>query len=54
MTRSVQYLQLSVESEDTKQRNSFLTSLPTLPDPENWVEEEERRRVFWNIFILDR
>ncbi|VUC32926.1 unnamed protein product [Clonostachys rosea] len=54
MTRSVQYLHLSVEPEDIKPRNSFLTSLPTLPDPENWVEEEERRRVFWNIFILDR
>ncbi len=26
----------------------------SLPPAQNWVEEEERRRVFWNIFNLDR
>lgn len=26
----------------------------SLPPAQTWVEEEERRRVFWNIFNLDR
>lgn len=25
-----------------------------LPDPRTWVEEEERRRLFWMIYALDR
>ena len=54
LTRTVEYLQLSVEDEDRKKRAALLRPLPSLPAPYNWVEEEERRRVFWNIFILDR
>ena len=25
-----------------------------LPEPENWIEDESRRRLFWMIYILDR
>lgn len=29
-------------------------SVQTLPDPNDWIEREERRRTFWNIFVADR
>ncbi|EFQ31875.1 uncharacterized protein GLRG_07019 [Colletotrichum graminicola M1.001] len=32
----------------------LLKPLPSISPPQNWTEEEERRRVFWNIFNLDR
>ncbi|KAL3461894.1 hypothetical protein BJX64DRAFT_150205 [Aspergillus heterothallicus] len=53
LTRTVEYLQLSVESEhhDT---GPLLQPRPCLPPAEDWIEEEERRRVFWTIFNLDR
>lgn len=53
LTRSVEYLQLSVEEPVHNAPTAFLGPDP-LPPPDHWVEEEERRRVFWNIFILDR
>ncbi len=53
LTRTVEYLQLSVES-DTHERQPLLKPLTSLPSPHNWAEEEERRRVFWNVFNLDR
>ncbi|KFX95953.1 hypothetical protein V490_03589 [Pseudogymnoascus sp. VKM F-3557] len=53
LTRTVEYLQLSVESED-HDNSPMLQPRPSLPPSENWVEEEERRRVFWTIFNLDR
>ncbi|KFZ24625.1 hypothetical protein V502_00894 [Pseudogymnoascus sp. VKM F-4520 (FW-2644)] len=53
LTRTVEYLQLSVESED-HDNGPMLQPRPSLPTSENWVEEEERRRVFWTIFNLDR
>ncbi|KAK1969242.1 hypothetical protein LY78DRAFT_630224 [Colletotrichum sublineola] len=52
LTRTVEYLQLSVESD--QDREPLLKPLLSIPPPENWTEEEERRRVFWNIFNLDR
>jgi hypothetical protein len=53
LTRTVEYLQLSVESKD-HDKGPMLQPRPSLPPAENWVEEEERRRVFWTIFNLDR
>ncbi|KAF5007143.1 hypothetical protein FDECE_6529 [Fusarium decemcellulare] len=54
LTRTVEYMELSVETEDRQQRPAVLPSPSCLSPPLEWVEEEERRRVFWNIFILDR
>ncbi|KAH7159461.1 hypothetical protein B0J13DRAFT_108654 [Dactylonectria estremocensis] len=54
LSRSVEYLQLSVESEGRQKRAAILRPLPSLSEPKSWVEEEERRRVFWNVFMLDR
>ncbi len=25
-----------------------------LPEPKSWIEDEERRRLFWMVFVLDR
>ncbi|KAB5531475.1 fungal-specific transcription factor domain-containing protein [Coniochaeta sp. 2T2.1] len=53
MTRMVDYLQLTLEHEDTK-RKPLLQPFMTLPSTDHWTEDEERRRVFWNVFNLDR
>ncbi|PTD03544.1 hypothetical protein HYE67_000922 [Fusarium culmorum] len=53
LTRTVEYLQLSVEFDD-RQQGPLLKPLTSLPPPQNWTQEEERRRVFWSIFNLDR
>lgn len=54
LTKTVQYLDLSVEETDVDERGSLLSDLPKLAAPKLWIEEEERRRVFWSIFLLDR
>lgn len=53
LTRTVEYLQLTIEV-DEKPRRAFLQPVTLLEDSQSWAEAEERRRVFWNIFILDR
>ena len=53
LTRYVEYLQLSFEEQDRDPPAGLLR--PDLPPASSdWIEEEEQRRVFWNIFILDR
>ncbi|KAG4439697.1 hypothetical protein IFR05_004834 [Cadophora sp. M221] len=53
LTRTVEYLQLSVEAEEDMEQ-PLLKPCPLLSDPKNWTEMETRRRVFWSIFNLDR
>ncbi|KAH6886751.1 fungal-specific transcription factor domain-containing protein [Thelonectria olida] len=53
LTRMVEYLQLTVE-DDEADRPSFSQPYISLPPSQNWTEEEERRRVFWCVFNLDR
>ncbi|KAF5988010.1 C6 transcription factor [Fusarium bulbicola] len=53
LTRTVEYLQLSVEADD-RQQGPLLKPLTSLSPSQNWTQEEERRRVFWSIFNLDR
>ncbi len=53
LTRSIEYLQLSVEEREQEAHTALLSPY-LLPLSKDWVEEEERRRVFWNVFILDR
>ncbi|KAI9150592.1 fungal specific transcription factor [Paramyrothecium foliicola] len=53
LTRTVEYLQLSVET-DHKNLEPLLKPFPTMLPPTDWTVEEERRRVFWTIFCLDR
>jgi hypothetical protein len=58
MTRTVEQLRLSVEDEDgqwKKDAQAYLIQrMSFLRESENWVELEERRRVFWNVFLMDR
>lgn len=53
LTRSAEYLQLNVEEREQEAQTGLLVPY-LLPTSEDWIEEEERRRVFWNVFILDR
>ncbi|RYP66645.1 hypothetical protein DL769_005977 [Monosporascus sp. CRB-8-3] len=53
LTRTVEYMQLSVEHEDHG-RNLLCQPYSILKPTEDWTELEERRRVFWNVFKLDR
>ncbi|KAF2850604.1 hypothetical protein T440DRAFT_450619 [Plenodomus tracheiphilus IPT5] len=53
LTRTVEYLQLAQEQGDGRRR-LFSRPYPTLSPTDNWTEVEERRRVFWNVFLLDR
>lgn len=59
MTRTVEQLQLSVEDEasfpeSTAASNGVIRRIAFMAPPRDWSEEEERRRVFWNIFMMDR
>ncbi|KAH6962502.1 hypothetical protein BKA56DRAFT_597818 [Ilyonectria sp. MPI-CAGE-AT-0026] len=53
LSRTVEYLQLSVEIEDDRIPSS-LPPLSVLSASQDWIEKEERRRVFWVIFNMDR
>ncbi|KFA72777.1 hypothetical protein S40288_06383 [Stachybotrys chartarum IBT 40288] len=53
MTRIVDYLQLAVETDEMN-RSSIFRPYISLHPPADWTQAEERRRVFWNVFILDR
>jgi hypothetical protein len=58
MTRTVEQLQLSVEDEsDEEQTDSpefLIHRMAFLGAPKSWIEKEEQRRVFWNVFLMDR
>lgn len=58
ITRSVVQLGLAVESSSFSVRPHF-TSIYTLramilPEPQDFIEEESRRRLFWMVYLLDR
>ncbi|KAK2746163.1 hypothetical protein FQN55_005792 [Onygenales sp. PD_40] len=53
LSRTVEYLQLTVEA-DEHERQPLLKPLSSLSQTRNWTEAEERRRVFWVIFLQDR
>ncbi|KAL3965532.1 hypothetical protein ACCO45_002536 [Purpureocillium lilacinum] len=56
VTRKVEDLQLN--AEDSSRRDSFgefFLTCPPVPQPATtWLETEERRRVFWAAFLMDR
>ena len=53
MTRTVEYMQLAQEQEEGELR-PFSQPYAPLQYTGGWTEVEERRRVFWNVFLLDR
>lgn len=53
LTRTVDYLQMTTEPDESRAR-PLLSPLTLLPKPKTHAEKEERKRVFWNTFLLDR
>ncbi|KAJ0416895.1 fungal-specific transcription factor domain-containing protein [Aspergillus carlsbadensis] len=58
MARTVEQLQLSVEEDDLYGRNqtgeTLIRRMAFLKPSTCWREAEERRRVFWTVFLMDR
>lgn len=54
LSRAVVYLGLHKEPDEDYRGELCLKPLCYLPQPRVWTEAEERRRVFWNVFLLDR
>lgn len=53
LVRTVEYLGLTVEPDDRRPK-PLLPPLTILPESASNAETEERKRVFWNAFLLDR
>ncbi|KAF1845260.1 uncharacterized protein K460DRAFT_376717 [Cucurbitaria berberidis CBS 394.84] len=53
LTRTIDYLQLTTEPT-TSHSGSLMTPVRLVPPSSDWTELEERRRLFWIIFLLDR
>ena len=58
MARTVEQLQLSTEDEDSdsqrKDSHALVKRMAFLPPCKDWCEAEDRRRVFWTVFLMDR
>lgn len=54
LARAVVYLGLHNEPEEDYRGELCIEPLRCLPPARVWTEAEERRRVFWNVFLLDR
>ncbi|KAI0156897.1 fungal-specific transcription factor domain-containing protein [Xylariaceae sp. FL1272] len=58
MARTVECLQLSVERDDEQLLPAnfqvLIKRAAFLPPSQDWTEAEGRRRVFWNVFLMDR
>lgn len=58
MARTVEQLQLSVEDDDPRfmpsETKVLVKRMRFLKPCQTWSEREERRRVFWNVFLMDR
>lgn len=58
ITRSVVQLGLAVEttsfSVSPHYPSIYTLRAMVLPEPDNWIEEESRRRLFWMVYLLDR
>ncbi|KAF2706227.1 hypothetical protein K504DRAFT_483954 [Pleomassaria siparia CBS 279.74] len=53
LTRTVDYLQLTVEPSASLY-GALMNPLKLIQPTDGWTELEERRRLFWVIFLLDR
>ncbi|KAI5304830.1 hypothetical protein KEM56_005859 [Ascosphaera pollenicola] len=56
--RSVVQIGLSVETTSNLAANwypsIYTLRANVLPEPHTWIEDESRRRLFWEVYILDR
>lgn len=53
LTRTIDYLQLTTEPSPSQSR-SLMPPVRLVKPTNDWTELEERRRLFWVIFLLDR
>lgn len=53
LTRTVEYMQLTQEQVPGRHR-AFCRPYASLRHTDDWTTIEERRRVFWIVFLLDR
>lgn len=54
LTRTVEFLQLTVDMDDKTTIQPICRPFSYIAPAKDWVDQEERRRVFWNVFLLDR
>lgn len=58
ITRSVVQLGLAVESKShlvaPVYPSIYTLRAVVLPEPDSWIEDESRRRLFWMVYLLDR
>ncbi|KKK24753.1 hypothetical protein ARAM_006049 [Aspergillus rambellii] len=58
ITRSVVQLGLAVETKSSLispvYPSIYTLRAVTLPEPDSWIEDEGRRRLFWMVYLLDR
>ncbi|KAF2626137.1 hypothetical protein BU25DRAFT_449484 [Macroventuria anomochaeta] len=54
LTRTIGYLQLTSEPSAASQSGSLMRPVRLVQPSNDWTELEERRRLFWIIFMLDR
>lgn len=56
MARTVEQLQLSVEEDSLAHRSgeTLIRRMAFLKPSKSWREAEERRRLFWTVFLMDR
>lgn len=54
VVRHVDYLQLAVEEYAQNQSVGIFGHSHKIMGVRDWIEEEERRRLFWNVVMLDR
>lgn len=58
ITRNTVHLGLAAESTSSMSRPTcpsiYTLRATVLSEPETWIEDEERRRLFWGAYILDR
>ncbi|KAE8392540.1 fungal-specific transcription factor domain-containing protein [Aspergillus alliaceus] len=54
LCRAVVYMGLHNEPDEGYHRGPCVQPFNCLPSARVWTEMEERRRVFWNVFLLDR
>ncbi|KAF1931383.1 uncharacterized protein M421DRAFT_56973 [Didymella exigua CBS 183.55] len=54
LTRTIGYLQLTSEPSSASQSSLLMRPVRLVQPSNDWTELEERRRLFWIIFMLDR
>ncbi|KAJ4339329.1 hypothetical protein N0V87_003266 [Didymella glomerata] len=54
LTRTITYLQLTSEPSSASQSSLLMRPVRLIQPSNDWTELEERRRLFWIIFMLDR